>query len=117
MADHKYKVMTETLWDCAYIPAFARLLIKYPRLKNIYYGWGDGANTDKPSTPPDDPMNVLTNVWKTINYMKPGTYMIAARNERILNIYYRRWLKNNQWKLLESGVMFGDTPYHIMRKD
>lgn len=116
MTDQNYKVMTEALEDCDYIPAIAGLLAKYPTLKNIYYGWGEGVITDKPETPPDNPMNVLTNVWKVINHLDTGTYMIAARNKRILKIYYKRWLKNKHWKLLDWGVVNDDTPFYIMKK-
>ena len=107
--------MTESCKDYTSIASMNRLVNKYPNLRNIYYGWGKDVNTDRPDKLPDNPMGVLTDVWKTINRMNNGTYLVAADTQRILDIYHKRWLNNNHWKVLESGNIEG-TPYHVLEK-
>jgi hypothetical protein len=109
------QIVTEPFRDCD-IDVLNQLVKKYPDIRNIAYGWGDVISTDKPDFPVNNPMKVLTNVWKDINNLPVGYYMVAARDQRTLNIYYRRWLCNPKWKYLESGIIDGHTPFLVLNK-
>ena len=113
----EYKVMTECLHDCDYFHAdeLQELVKKYPTVMNVYYGWGKLADTDKPDFNVKYPLKVLFNVWNNINQLNTGTYMFAADNQRILNIYYKRWLANPKWMFLERGILL-ECPYVILKK-
>ena len=115
LAGQEYRVMTEDFGDYSHYDEIKELVTKYPTIRNVSYGWGKTANTDKPDFNVKYPLKVLLDVWNNINLLDSGTYMFAADNQRILNIYYKRWLANPKWMFLERGVLM-DCPYVILRK-
>ncbi len=111
----EYKLMTEGFDDCQML-TMRRLSEKYPTIQNIYYGWGECIDTSKPNFSVADPLKVLNDVWKNINQLNTGVYMVAALDQRTMNIYYKRWLCNPKWVFLESGFFGVAAPFIIFRK-
>lgn len=111
-----YQIATEPFRDYDHIDILKQLVKKYPNIRNVYYGWGDDIETDKPDFPVNNPMKVLTNVWKDINNLPVGYYMVAARSQKILNTYHRRWLSNPKWIYMESGIIENHTPFLVLNK-
>lgn len=88
---------------------------RYPRIRNIYYGWND-VDSDRPPFKVHNPMRVLTDVWNNINELDTGEYLVAADSKRILDIYVRRWLtKKNNFHVLSGGYL-NTCPYVVVQK-
>lgn len=111
-----YQLVLEYFDDDITNETIIRLVKKYPRLKNICYGWGEDYNTSKPDFIVDNPLKVLNDVWRNVNCLPIGYYIVAARDQKTLNIYHRRWLSNPKWIIKESGVICGDTPFLVLNK-
>ena len=111
-----YRIMLEPFGEWSPLRHLRQLAKKYPNIKNIYYGWGDVYTTDKPDFAVLYPFYVLRDVWKHINLLPAGYYMVCADSQRILNIYHRRWLSNPKWIYVESGWLTETKPYLILKK-
>lgn len=107
---NEYRIKVET------IETLPELAEKYPTAKNVCYGWGRIVDTGMPDFDVKFPLKVLHDIWHNINNkLPPGTYMFAAKNRRILNIYHKRWLANPNWQYLEGGILMMH-PYIILKK-
>ena len=116
-ANQPYKVCTENCSDFDNPFPIQNLALRYPHLKNIWYGWACCETTERPPFMVKNAVNVLNDIWKSITRMDEGTYLIAADTKRILNIYHRRWLtKKNGFTVLESGQILS-TYYVVVQKE
>ena len=63
--EHSYELMTESL-NGTRIREVRNLALRYPNLKNVWYGWSCNSATQKPPFVVKNAITVLNDIWNNI---------------------------------------------------
>lgn len=99
------------------LPSMEFIVKRYPRIKNLYYGWDKCTGTEKPAFKVPDNLPVFNNIWSHINKISNGEYILIARDHRAMHVYKRMLQKSAiEWKILDRGLIYDVNPYIIISK-
>ncbi len=99
------------------LPSMQYVVKRHPEIRNLFYKWDSCHGSELPLFKVDNAFCVFNDIWRHINDIQVGEYIIIANDPRTMHVYERMLNRSTPpWQILNRGLIYDVQPYLIIRK-